>query len=213
MGITGRTVASLSNVCRTLAHCDNEFANLANFHPPGHDYDQPISNNGGMDRERDAAGRAANARPRDQLGRPLPPGSPGIERIPDTLRLTPAETLARAQELLDKGLAFTAHEIFEAAWKSAPEPERSLWQGLAQFAVGLTHIQRGNPRGAQTVLSRGLDRIAAFDARAAGFSTSQLPYGLDRGGLLAHGKAILAALEGGETISEDRLPPRLLLPR
>ena len=30
------------------------------------------------DRDRDGAGRARNARPRDALGRPLPPGSAGV---------------------------------------------------------------------------------------------------------------------------------------
>ena len=64
-----------------------------------------------IERDRDDDGRARNSRPRDRLGRPLPPGSVGVERVPDDLDLPPDETLAYAQRLLDDGLAFNAHEV------------------------------------------------------------------------------------------------------
>jgi hypothetical protein len=85
------------------------------------------------ERDRDESGRPRSTRPRDALGRPLPRGSQGIPPIPDDLELTPAETLRYAQDLLDQGLAFNAHEVLEAAWKNGPEDERMLWQGLAQL--------------------------------------------------------------------------------
>ena len=100
------------------------------------------------DRDRDESGRPRNTRPRDALGRPLRPGSEGVPRIPDDLELAPAETLAYAQHLLDRGLAFNAHEVLEAAWKNGPADERPLWQSLAQLLVGITHVQRGNVDGA-----------------------------------------------------------------
>jgi hypothetical protein len=96
------------------------------------------------DRDRDESGRPRNTRPRDALGRPLRQGSQGVPRIPDDLELTPAETLAYAQHLLDRGLAFNAHEVLEAAWKNGPADERPLWQSLAQLLVGITPVQRGN---------------------------------------------------------------------
>ncbi len=77
-----------------------------------------------------------------------------MPRIPDDLELPPAETLGYAQELLDRGLAFNAHEVLEAAWKNGPNDEKPLWQALAQLAVGLTHVQRGNVKGAVNVLRR-----------------------------------------------------------
>ena len=76
-------------------------------------------------RDRDSSGRPRNARPRDELGRPLPPGAPGADRIPDDLSLPPAESLALAQQLLDRGRAFQAHEVLEASWKQAPPPSVS----------------------------------------------------------------------------------------
>src|SRR6516164_8129015 len=69
-------------------------------------------------RDRDAAGRARNARPRDALGRPLPRGATGDERIPDDLVLPPGESLQLAQELVDADRPFHAHEVLEASWKS-----------------------------------------------------------------------------------------------
>ena len=113
-------------------------------------------------RDRDAAGRARNARPRDALGRPLPRGAAGDEGIPDDLVLPPAQSLQLAQELLDSERPFHAHEVLEASWKSAPAAERDLWQGLAQIAVGLTHARRGNARGAAALLRRGADRVAGY---------------------------------------------------
>jgi len=116
-------------------------------------------------RDRDAAGRPRNARPRDGLGRPLPPGELGVPTTPDDLSLTPAEALAEAQRLLDEGMPFHAHEVLEASWKAAPAEERELWRGLAQLAVGLTHLRRGNDVGAVRLLRRAATRIEDYAAR------------------------------------------------
>jgi hypothetical protein len=117
------------------------------------------------DRDRDQAGRARNARPRDGLGRPLPYGSSGVERYPEGIPRSPAESLTEAQRLLDAHQPFHAHEVLEDAWKAAPEPERELWRGLAQLAVGLTHAARGNPTGATALLTRGATNIRPYADR------------------------------------------------
>jgi uncharacterized protein len=114
------------------------------------------------DRERDSRGRPLNARPRDGLGRPLPRDAKGVERVPDGLVLPPDAALIEAQRLLDAGQPFHAHEVLEGTWKAAPESERDLWQGLAQLAVGLTHVLRGNASGAVALVRRGRDRIAGY---------------------------------------------------
>jgi hypothetical protein len=126
-------------------------------------------------RDRDAAGRARNSRPRDGLGRPLERGAPGEPTIPDDLALTPVAALTLAQQLIDAGRPFHAHEVLEASWRAAPPGERDLWQGMAQVAVGLTHALRGNGRGAQTLLRRGALRVSGY----AGAS----PHGIDAAGL------------------------------
>ncbi|WP_327111592.1 DUF309 domain-containing protein [Nocardia sp. NBC_01730] len=157
-----------------------------------------------VERDRDDAGRARSTRPRDRLGRPLPPGSAGVARIPDDLNLPPQQTLTFAQQLLDDGLAFNAHEVLEAAWKNGPFAERMLWQALAQFAVGLTHIQRGNPKGARTLLDRAVTRLAAYRPE-----DDRVPYGIDRVGLIAHAESLLATLDAGVEPAADNLKPRL----
>jgi hypothetical protein len=114
-------------------------------------------------RDRDTAGRARNARPRDDLGRPLPrSAAQDVPRIPDDLVISPAEAAELGGRLLAEGRPFHAHEVFEAAWKSVPGPERELWRGLAQIAVGLTHARRGNARGAAALLRRGAGNVTAF---------------------------------------------------
>jgi uncharacterized protein len=141
---------------------------------------------GGPGRDRDPAGRPRNARPRDALGRPLSRDAPAEEeRIPDDLLLPPAESLALAQRLLDSGRPFHAHEVLEASWKTAPEAERELWRGLAQVAVGLTHAQRGNARGAVALLRRGGPAVGQYAADP--------PHGVDAAGI-ARACARLAAL-------------------
>src|ERR1700709_1329496 len=101
----------------------------------------------GEDRDRDLAGRARQARPRDALGRPLPYGSSGVEPVSEE-PLPPAETLVSARSLVEAARPFAAHEVLEARWKAGPSQERNLWQGLAQICVGLTHAARGNNVGA-----------------------------------------------------------------
>ena len=103
----------------------------------------------GSERDRDALGRARQARPRDALGRPLPYGAEGVEPVSEEA-LPPAETLTTARELVDAGRPFAAHEVLEARWKAGPPEERDLWQGLAQLCVALTHAARGNHPGAWT---------------------------------------------------------------
>jgi uncharacterized protein len=117
----------------------------------------------GLPRDRDGAGRPRNARPRDELGRPLPRTQAGdAAPIPDDLAVTPAEAAALGGSLLAQDRPFHAHEVFEAAWKSAPGPDRELWRGLAQIAVGLTHARRGNASGAVTLLTRGARQVSDY---------------------------------------------------
>jgi hypothetical protein len=154
-------------------------------------------------RDRDLEGRARNARPRDASGRPLPYGESGVERVPEDLVLSPGESVTEAQRLLDEGLPFQAHEVLEGAWKAADPATRELWRALAQLAVGLTHAQRGNTRGAVSLLERGADGIARWVGDA--------PAGLDLPGIQQHGFALAERIEreGAETVTDADLAPAL----
>ncbi|GAB3500154.1 DUF309 domain-containing protein [Nocardiopsis coralliicola] len=141
-------------------------------------------------RDRNPAGRAQNQRPRDRLGRPLPYGTPGVARVPDEAVYGPQDGLDEAQRLLDGGYAFHAHEVLEAVWKGVEGPERELWRGLAQIAVGFTHAQRGNRTGAARLLRRGADSVEPFGAAA--------PEGVDALGAAAVARATAARLDAAE---------------
>src|SRR3954471_14634816 len=145
-------------------------------------------------RDRDSEGRARNARPRDGLGRPLPYGADGVARQPEGVVRTPQETVAEAQELLDAGRPFHAHEVFEDAWKSGPDDERALWRGLAQLAVGLTHAARGNTTGGARLLRRG---AGAVEEWAAG-SGEQRPHGIDVAGVVGWARELAEGVERGD---------------
>lgn len=95
--------------------------------------------------------------------------------------------MAQAQQFLDDGYPFHAHEVFEGVWKATTGEHRALWQGLAQLAVGLTHLQRGNPTGAVTLLRRAADRIAAYSAAP--------PHNLDIATLTSQARSLASRIE------------------
>ncbi|MFI8520824.1 DUF309 domain-containing protein [Streptomyces sp. NPDC085481] len=184
---------------------------------------------GGDGRDRDLDGRARSARPRDGLGRPLPYGVEGVPRQPEGVVRTPGETVREAQRLLDAGMPFHAHEVFEDAWKSGPERERDLWQGLAQLAVGLTHAARGNATGGARLLRRGAGRVERYAAVGAegyggdgagagmygGDGAGAETYGIDVAGVVAWARELAARVEAGGAGVPDAAAeaPRLLLSR
>ena len=124
------------------------------------------------DRDRDAAGRARNARSRDGLGRLLAYDETGVPTVPDDLVLDCEQTLRRAQGLIDADCPFQAHEVLEARWKTGPEAERDYWQGLAQAAVALTHLRRGNRTGARTIAVRAAGHLSGRPAPPGGADTA-----------------------------------------
>ncbi|MDQ4092941.1 MAG: DUF309 domain-containing protein, partial [Actinomycetota bacterium] len=75
-------------------------------------------------RDRDPTGRARNARPRDAQGRPLSHGAQGVSRVPEDVALSAEEVVRLAQQLIDDGYPFHAHEVFEAVWKATSGQQR-----------------------------------------------------------------------------------------
>lgn len=108
----------------------------------------------------------------------MPYGAAGVEPISEDPR-SPDATLAYARALLDEGRPFGAHEALEVRWKSCPDAERELWQGLAQLCVGLTHQARGNAVGASRLVERAAARLEAYG------QTASPTYGLDLAALIA----------------------------
>ncbi|WP_374776801.1 DUF309 domain-containing protein [Streptomyces sp. NBC_01310] len=127
-----------------------------------------------------------------------------MERQPEGVVRSPAETVREAQRLLDAGMPFHAHEVFEDAWKSGPEAAAPLWRGLAQLAVGLTHAARGNAVGGARLLRRGAAGIEELDGG---------PYGIDVPGLVRWARELAGRVahdgSGAPAVDPVREAPRL----
>ncbi len=147
-------------------------------------------------RDRDSSGRPRNARPRDETGRPLARDAVGVPPLEDR-ELTPIDALHAAQVALDAGQPFAAHEHLEGAWKRAAEAERDFWQGMAQLAVGLTHLQRGNAKGAEQLLLRGAERLSPY--------AGSQPHGVDVDALRATATRLAVAVANGDVGELPRL--------
>jgi hypothetical protein len=132
-----------------------------------------------VSRDRNAEGRPENARPRDATGKPLPRGSgpswrERLRALDEVRALPPREAIDEAERLVLNGEPFYAHEVLEGPWHVAAEPERAFWQGLAQVAVGLTHVQRGNATGACSLLRAAADKLAAYEDGHEGVAVSRV---------------------------------------
>jgi len=156
---------------------------------------------------------------------PEPGSGSAAERIPDDLVIGGADAAALADRLLRDGHPFHAHEVLEAAWKTGPQEERDLWQGLAQIAVGLTHARRGNARGAVALLRRGAQRVRTYrpgpgtqdrpgtePGRPRSDQPGPAPYGMDIPAVLARADDLAARIEqdGLNGILAADLAPRLM---
>ena len=76
-----------------------------------------------------------------------------------------------------------------------------LWQGLAQLAVGITHVQRGNHKGAAALLRRASDHLTQVSGRPM--------YDIDIVGLIDAATVLADDLTAGTAITPTRLRPRL----
>lgn len=114
-------------------------------------------------------------RPRDELGRPLPWGAESSLQMEDF----DAMSLERNHELgvahFDAGEFFPAHEAWETCWKQAKGTgDAEFFKGLSQLGAGYTHLRRGNPHGAFTLMRRGAGRIENYPSGYLGVDTAAL---------------------------------------
>ncbi|MEN9206773.1 MAG: DUF309 domain-containing protein [Gloeomargarita sp. GMQP_bins_120] len=110
-------------------------------------------------------------------------------------------TFAQAVSQFNQGDYYACHDTLEALWYDAPEPQRTLYQGLLQMAVAGYHYSHGNYRGATLLLGEGLFRLRRC---------SELPTEWDFAVLMTQAQKLLNALQQ----MPDSPPPfALTLPR
>ena len=88
--------------------------------------------------------------------------------------------------------------------RTARTTRRHCGNPLAQLAVGITHVQRGNVKGAITVLRRASAGLA-LDGTA--------PYAIDVAGLVDYADGLIDDLAANAVITPERLRPRLVVVR
>ncbi len=65
-------------------------------------------------------------------------------------------------ELFNAGEFYACHDILEALWIEATEPDKSFYQGILQIAVALYHLENLNWRGAVILLGEGSYRLRNY---------------------------------------------------
>jgi predicted metal-dependent hydrolase len=114
-------------------------------------------------------------RPRDEFGRPLPPGSENRLHLEDFDALPLAEVEALALRHFNAGSYFGAHEAWETVWRQERgHADEEFFKGLSQIGAGYTHYLRGNVHGARALLERGLARIEPSAPRHRGVNVAAL---------------------------------------
>ncbi len=73
----------------------------------------------------------------------------------------PAELLAGIAQF-NRGEYWNQHETLEELWIEEADPVRHLYQGILQVGVAFHHWGRGNFRGADLLLERGIAYLQPF---------------------------------------------------
>jgi nicotinate phosphoribosyltransferase len=114
-------------------------------------------------------------RPRDEFGRPLPWGSQSHITLLDYERFSIERNHELAIDYFNDRQFFPAHEAWEGAWRKAiGSRDEEFFNGLAKLGAGLTHVQRGNSRGARTLIEKAIDRIGPHGPAHRGILVARL---------------------------------------
>ena len=76
--------------------------------------------------------------------------------------------------LFNRGAYYRCHDVLEEAWRAEEREVRWLYQGILQLAIALYHIQRGNGRGAMTMLARADGKFARLPDICQGVDVASL---------------------------------------
>ena len=119
----------------------------------------------------------------------LPSVLPDSEEIP--------EDIAAFRNCWNEGRFFDAHETLEPRW--IRERDAGL-QGLIQLAAAFHHLQKGNARGARTMLQRAIPRLR---------NPRNAPCAVDQKRLADFANSTCASLAANETDELIKGRPRL----
>ena len=94
-----------------------------------------------------------------------------LERCRD--RATPQ--IIHAFEQFNRGEYWHQHETLETVWRAEPDESiRNFYKGILQVGVGFHHITRRNYKGADKVLTRGINYLRPYAPRCMGVEVERL---------------------------------------
>ncbi len=74
----------------------------------------------------------------------------------------------RGVALFNAGLYFECHEMLEGVWKATAGSDKTFYHGIVQIAAAFYHHEKRNRHGARTLLTKGLQKLAAYPDRHLG---------------------------------------------
>ena len=86
----------------------------------------------------------------------------------------PPAGLLKAIAEFNRRQYFQSHETLEAVWLTEKGPIRLFYQGIIQITVGLLHVERGNHRGAVSLLGQGIEKLERFPPHCMGVGAGEL---------------------------------------
>ncbi len=113
------------------------------------------------------------------------------------------DALDRGIVLFNIGDFFTAHEVWEEAWRTHAGEPAYLLHGLIQVAAGFVKLQRGEPRGAAANLDKGARKLEQFLPGRYGLDLTRLLASVTRRSV-AHGPPRAAPASASRTAPARR---------
>lgn len=101
-------------------------------------------------------------------------------------------------DLFNQRQFYACHDLFEALWHEAIEPDRTFLQGILQIAVGLHHLSNLNRRGATILLGEGGARLQDYQPDYAAVDIQRL---LTQSNLILQALQALPDGDSGEAIA------------
>jgi len=89
------------------------------------------------------------------------------------------ERFERGIAEFNEHLFFECHDTLEALWMEERGERRRFLQGVIQGAVGIFHASRRNFNGAESQLSRSIEKLAGYPPTFLGVDVASLRNGLD----------------------------------
>ncbi len=112
--------------------------------------------------------------PMEQRPRPRVTKEAGRGRRSERCAEPPPPGLLKGIAQFNRGEYWDQHETLEDLWIEEDDPVRHLYQGILQIGVAFHHWGRGNYRGADALLERGLAYLQPFRPACMGIDVERL---------------------------------------